>query len=86
MGQRPRAREAGSGWWAGGGLGRKASWAGRLPGRGVGCVDAAACAATGWAAATVVAGCWAKKDRVGLGIRDLGLGFEKASNQNRIQT
>jgi hypothetical protein len=43
-------------------------------------VGAAACAAT------VAAGCWAKKDRVGLGIRDLGLGFEKASNQNRIQT
>jgi hypothetical protein len=49
-------------------------------------VDAAACAATGWAAAIAAAGCWAKKDRVGLGIRDLGLGFEKASNQNRIQT
>jgi hypothetical protein len=49
-------------------------------------VDVAACAATGWAATTAVAGWWAKKDRVGLGIRDLGLGFEKASNQNRIQT
>jgi hypothetical protein len=69
----------GGGERAGSGLGREASWAGRLLGRGVGCVGAAACAATGWAAATAAAGCWAKRDRVGLEIRDLSLGFEKAS-------